>query len=204
MPAKSAMPKTASSIMKGNSPLGNLSSKSTKTVFIMFLLFAMLIFVIGLVMIVIAWRSRKAMNAGGNGEGETKVIVVQTANDGGAASNSPPVYPAKSPDYPLRKVSQDYQQVGVLVGENEQGGEPTLLALFGRKMSTRDRWEYYVASDKFHMWKLPVQVQKRMCDHEFGCEEIYNGDQVIVPDYNNRVFTARIYAYSHPSTGSHL
>lgn len=199
MPAKSAMPKTASSsIMKGNSPLGNLSSKSTKTVFIMFLLFAMLIFVIGLVMIVIAWRSRKR---GGAGEGETKVIVVQTSKDGGA---SPPVYPAKSPDYPLRKVPQDYQQVGVLVGDNEQGNEPTLLALFGRKMSTRDRWEYYVASDKFHMWKLPVQVQKRMCDHEFGCEEIYNGDQVIVPDYGNRVFTARIYAYSHPSTGSHL
>jgi hypothetical protein len=46
------------------------------------------------------------------------------------------------------------------------------------------------------MWKLPVEVQKRMCDNDIGCDEIYNGDQVIVPDYGNRVFTARIYKYA--------
>lgn len=162
------------------------------------MLFALFVFIAGLVFFALALteRSRRRENDGGE---NSKVIVVTT----NGAKTDPPVYPVKSPEYPLRSVPQDYQQVGVLVDSASDSNEPTILALFGRKMQTRDRWEYYAASDKFHMWKLPVQVQKRMCDHEFGCDEIYNGDQVIVPDYGNRTFTARIYAYAPPG-GSHL
>lgn len=201
------------------SPLGSPSSRSTRTLIIIFMVFAMLVFIAGLVMIVLAWRGRRSGgNGNNNGDADAKVIVVTAGAGVGNGSGDPPVYPLKSPDYPLRNAPRDYQQVGVLVdpsggsgsagnsgtGSGSVGGEPTILALFGRKMQTRDRWEYYVASDKFHMWKLPVQVQKRVCDHEFGCEEIYNGDQVVVPDYGNRVFTARIYAYSTPDGRSNL
>lgn len=188
----------APSIAKG-SPFGSLTSRSTKYTVMMFVAFAMLVFIAGLILLLFAWKGRS--RSAESGEPDTKVIVV-TAQPGTGAAKEPPVYPVRSPDYPLRTAPQDYQQVGVLVDSSE-GGDPTILALFGRKMQTRDRWEYYVASDKFHMWKLPVQVQKRMCDHEFGCEEIYNGDQVIVPDYANRTFTARIYSYAPPG-GSHL
>lgn len=176
-------------------------SPSTKTMVIIILLFAFVVFLAGLFLLALAWRYRSSRpDATKLDTNPPKVIVI--TSEGGAAGD-PPVYPRKSPDYPLRNAPRDYQQVGVLV-DSADGGEPTLLALFGRKMQTRDRWEYYAASDKFHMWKLPVQVQKRMCDHEFGCDEIYNGDQVIVPDYGNRTFTARMYAYAPPDGSSHL
>lgn len=200
------MPVKAPSVMKGSrspvrSPLGSPTSRTTKTLFVLFVVFAMIIFLAGATMLIFAWKGRKEMDTTSAKLPETKVIVV--SSDSAA---QPPVYPLKSPDYPTRRTPQDFQQVGVLVDPSDSNGgtDPTILALFGRKMTTRDRWEYYVASDKFHMWKLPVQVQKRMCDHEFGCEEIFNGDQVVVPDYGNRVFTARIYAYSDPNTGSRL
>lgn len=193
----------APSVNKGSSPFGSATSRSTKYTIMLLVVFAMLVFIAGLILLLFAWKGRRANVENSAASAEPKVIVVTTPGaTRGSTSEEPPVYPSKSPDYPLRNAPQDYQQVGVLVDASE-GGEPTILALFGRKMQTRDRWEYYVASDKFHMWKLPVQVQKRMCDHEFGCEEIYNGDQVIVPDYGNRSFTARIYAYAPPG-GSHL
>lgn len=126
-----------------------------------------------------------------------QVVVVDTKTS--SKTQEPPVYPKDAPQYPLRHLPQEFQQVGVLSRKDEDDDDdPTLLALFGRKMTHRDRWEYYVASDKFHMWKLPVQVKKRVCDDEFGCDEIYNGDEVIVPDYGDRVFIARIYKYAKP------
>jgi hypothetical protein len=176
-------------------------SSSTKTWVIVTLFVALFVFMVSLVLFGLAWRYRSSnVRNPETPSSEPKVIVVTAPS---TSAGDPPVYPRKSPDYPLRNVPRDYQQVGVLV-DSQEGGEPTILALFGRKMQTRDRWEYYAASDKFHMWKLPVQVQKRMCDHEFGCDEIYNGDQVIVPDYGNRTFTARIYAYAPPGGQSYL
>lgn len=119
-----------------------------------------------------------------------RVVVVDAG-----AKDQPPVYPRQAPSYPLRGVPQEYQQLGVLVSKDGNEKEPILLALFGRKMATRDRWEYYVASDKFHMWKLPIQQKNRMCDDDVGCEEIYTGDEITVPDYAGKTFVARIYKY---------
>ena len=108
-----------------------------------------------------------------------------------------PVYPSKDPDYPLR--GTNFQQVGVLVGGSlhRDQKEPTLLPLFGRKMtSNSDRWEYYCASDKYHMMKLPVMYEHRDCgDDTVGCNEIYHGQHVNVPDYGEEEFKARIYKY---------
>jgi hypothetical protein len=155
---------------------------------------AVLVFLAGVASLVWAWvwasRCRKC-----SAKEEVKVVVVAPTE-----SREPPVYPSKAPEYPLRNQPQDFQQVGMLVSQNEADstGEPTMLALFGRKMQHRDRWEYYAASDKAHLWRLPVQVQKRTCDDELGCDEIYNNDQVVVPDYGDRTFTARIYKYAAP------
>lgn len=115
-----------------------------------------------------------------------------------AAPTEPPVYPRENPQYPLRRVqTQHFQQVGVLVSQDANEDQPILLGLFGKK-KTNDRWEYYVASDKYHMWRLPIQVKNRMCDEDVGCEEIYNGDEIVVPDYANKVFNARMYKYAAP------
>ena len=198
--------------MVAKSPMRISSAAKTMSgVTVMILLFSLFVFIAGIVLFALAWRRSQG---GVSIPEETKVIVVTTPSGvgvgggvgvGEGAASEPPIYPRKSPEYPLRNAPRDYQQVGVLVDSpSGDGAEPTLLALFGRKMRTRDRWEYYAASDKYHMWKLPVQVQKRMCDHEFGCDEIYNGDQVIVPDYGNRTFTARMYAYASPDGQSYL
>ena len=76
------------------------------------------------------------------------------------------------------------------------------MPLFGRKMYSKDRWEYYTASDEYHMWRIPVMVNNRDCQDDVGCDEIYNGDNVTVPDYANKVFTARIYKYRTPNVFS--
>lgn len=91
---------------------------------------------------------------------------------------------------------EPYTQIGLLVskdGENHAGEPPVMLPLFGRKMTHRDRYEYYTATDKEHLWKVPVQVERRDCQAEVGCEELYDGMDVVVPDYANKTFRARIY-----------
>jgi hypothetical protein len=113
----------------------------------------------------------------------------------------PPVYPSRPPEYPLRREHTNFQQMGVLVLNADRHGdvdgtpEPVLLPLFGRKQFNRDRWEYYCASDKYHMMRLPVVFENRDCQDDVGCNEIYNGQTVMVPDYGSNSFVARIYKY---------
>ena len=122
-----------------------------------------------------------------------QVIKVVTKND-----DRPPIYPRHNPEYPLQRTPQGYQQVGVLVSKDSAEEKPIIMPLFGRKMYSKDRWEYYTASDEYHMWRIPVTVNNRDCQDDVGCDEIYNGDNVTVPDYANKVFTARIYKYKDP------
>lgn len=124
---------------------------------------------------------------------DVKVVVIDRQAD------KPNVHPKSNPTYPLRGVPQEFQQMGVLVSQDTKDDQPLMLPLFGRKMTTRDRWEYYAASDKFNMWRIPIQQNKRMCDDDVGCDEIYNGDVVNVPDYPNKSFVSRIYKYDTPS-----
>ena len=105
------------------------------------------------------------------------------------------VYPKENPQYPGSNKIMGYQQVGVLVSKDMGENEPIILPLYGRKMISRDRWSYYCASDKYHLWKLSVMYENRDCQDEVGCNEIYDGVDVVIPDYANKVFKARIYKY---------
>ena len=129
-----------------------------------------------------------------------------------------PVYPTSPPEYPLRGVHTGFQQVGVLVLHKQEfekpdvsqpeqteektrlmynSSEPTLLPLFGRKLnSNNDRWEYYCGSDKYNSMRLPIYYGNRDCQNDNGCNEIYDGDHVSVPDYSEKTFKARIYKYN--------
>ena len=124
-----------------------------------------------------------------------QVIKVVTKNE---VEDRPPIYPRHNPEYPLQRTPQGYQQVGVLVSQDSAEDKPIIMPLFGRKMYSKDRWEYYTASDEYHMWRIPVMVNNRDCQDDVGCDEIYNGDNVTVPDYANKVFVARIYKYRDP------
>lgn len=87
-----------------------------------------------------------------------------------------------------------FKQIGLLVSKPNENDPPVILPLFGRKiLHRRDRYEYYTATDKDHLWKVPVQFEHRDCHGDVGCEEIYDGMDVVVPDYANKTFKARIY-----------
>jgi hypothetical protein len=108
---------------------------------------------------------------------------------------APPIYPVQDPVYPMRGYPQNYQQMGVLVSQDSAEYKPIILPLFGRRMLSKDRWLYYTASNEYNMWRIPVRVNNRDCQDEVGCDEIFNGDNVTVPDLGDKVFVARIYKY---------
>lgn len=105
-----------------------------------------------------------------------------------------PVYPNKLPQYN----SQEYQQVGILTA-NEADKEPIVLPLFARKLrNNRDRWQYYTATDKNNMMRLPIRHDNMKCEEDIGCREIYEGDTLSVEIYQGRRFTATIYKVDAP------
>jgi len=127
---------------------------------------------------------------------ETKHVIEILTQSPASPPNAPPIYPQHNPTYPLRNSPQGYQQLGVLVSQDSAEEKPIILPLFGRKMSSRDRWEYYTASNEYNMWRISVSINNRDCQDEVGCDEIFNGDNVTVPDYANKVFIAKIYGYN--------
>lgn len=119
-----------------------------------------------------------------------KVVEVKEKS---GESDRLPIYPRQNPSYPLRRVATDFQQIGTLVHENE--AEPIILPLFGRPMPTRtDRWEYYTATDKQHMLRIPVMFENNDCTEEIGCREVYKNDKVFIPAYQKE-FKVNLYKY---------
>lgn len=118
---------------------------------------------------------------------QTPIVQVKTEED------RLPIYPRQNPTYPLRRVATDYQQIGTLVYEHE--AEPIILPLFGRPMPTRqDRWEYYTATDKQNMLRIPVMFENNDCTEEIGCREVYKNDKVFIPAYQKE-FKVNLYKY---------
>lgn len=104
------------------------------------------------------------------------------------------VYPDKLPDYN----NHDYQQIGILTA-NESDKEPIVLPLFAKKIrNNRDRWNYYTATDKNNMMRLPIKHQNMDCDDNIGCREINDGDTLNIDIYQGRIFTATIYKKQSP------
>ena len=105
-----------------------------------------------------------------------------------------PVYPKKLPQYQ----NTEYQQIGILTA-NESDKEPIVLPLFAKKVrNNRERWQYYTATDKNNMMRLPITHQNMKCDEDIGCKEIYDGDKLSIEIYQGRVFTATIYKTEAP------
>ncbi len=111
-----------------------------------------------------------------------------------------PVY-KNSINVPTRGFTGAFQQIGLLYkkdpsGENNNDGN--ILPLFGRPTNTsRDKWYYYTTSDKFHSLKIPLKIKGRLCNDEWGCNELYDDDTVEVGPYNGQ-FTVQIYGYDSP------
>lgn len=105
-----------------------------------------------------------------------------------------PVYPRELPKYN----NESYQQIGILTSA-ETDKEPIVLPLFSRKLQNHsDRYNYYTATDKNNMMRLPIRMNDTDCEDTIGCKEIYDKDTVVVEIYKDRLFTATIYKKESP------
>ena len=95
---------------------------------------------------------------------------------------------------PTRGETPDMQQVGILRSQHND----KVLALYGRPTYRgSSKWIYYTGTDKFHSIKLPVEKNKRDCTAEYGCDELYDDEEVRVKGYDE-VFRASIYQLDSP------
>ena len=99
---------------------------------------------------------------------------------------------------PLRdnQLLSSYRQVGILTPVNSIGmgnnHDPVMLVLMGRPLySNRDKWQFYAIAEKSFI-KLPLTRNGKSCTNEYGCDNIYNNETVIVEGYND-AFKATIY-----------
>lgn len=172
--------------MKG----GNLMFPSNSVMYLALIAVIVVLFVVLIFMGKSA--SPKATQTPAQSQAPTPIVIVKadTTNP-----NIPPHFPQDQPRYN----SSTYQQIGILTSE-ETDKEPIVLPLFGRKIPNRsDRWQYYTATDKNNMMRIPLSYQNRDCEEDVGCNEIYTGDQLQVSIYQGRTFTATVYKTYAPS-----
>lgn len=107
---------------------------------------------------------------------------------------------------PTRGYSGGIMQVGILHKEEVsdeskrigQNTEPVILPLFGRQTyNGSNKWSYYTSTDKMNQVKIPISNKNRVCNSEYGCDELYDGDSVSVPAYNGD-FKVSIYEFDKP------
>lgn len=86
----------------------------------------------------------------------------------------------------------DFIQIGILTNhKNKQ--HPFILPLMGRRLKN-DKYQYYTISTNSNFnTKLPVFVNKKNGMNEYGCDEIYNNDEIYVQGYDD-LFKSTIYA----------
>ena len=88
-----------------------------------------------------------------------------------------------------------YGQVGILTRND---AKETILPLMGKPLQTnRQKWQYYTMSGKHNNVKLPISKAGRNCTGEYGCDELFNGDEVYVEGYNDS-FKVVIYETNGP------
>ena len=73
-----------------------------------------------------------------------------------------------------------------------------ILPLFGKETYPRSsKWNYYTSTDSYHNVQLPIIYKNKDCMHEYGCDEIYNGDSVYVEGYKDS-FGVTLYENDSP------
>ena len=79
--------------------------------------------------------------------------------------------------------NSNMNQVGILV--RREGGE-SVIPLMGRQLGCRnDRWNYHTISET-NFIKLPIVVNGKSGMDEYGCNELFSGDMVIVEGYEDK------------------
>jgi hypothetical protein len=95
---------------------------------------------------------------------------------------------------PSRGLPESYQQMGVL---KKDSGD--LIPLYGRRVGSRsDRFNYYTRTDTYNPLPLPINYKRRDCQDSVGCDELYNGDQIVVSPTGEKA-TATLYQFDGPT-----
>jgi hypothetical protein len=106
------------------------------------------------------------------------------------------IYQLNSPKRAVHVPSGDKSRYYVFVGQlmSADAGEQTIvLPLFGRKIPSCDRWEYFTSIKQY---MIPVLYENKDCTvANVGCNKIRNGAHVTVPDYAGKVFVFRPVRY---------
>lgn len=119
---------------------------------------------------------------------------------------NPPLREYTPINVPTRGYPTPFQQVGILTPALEVASTPipgssitpNILPLYGRQTyNGSDKWNYYITSDGYQSVKIPINNNAKDCMDEFGCRELYDGDVINVPIYNQE-FKATIYNYNGP------
>lgn len=100
----------------------------------------------------------------------------------------------------------DFQQVGILSKKfiNQEEDVPgnntdsNILPLYGKPTYRgSSKWLYYTETDKYNPVKIPITVNNKDCTDDIGCDELYDGSEVVIPSYNGK-FTVKIYKFNKP------
>ena len=95
---------------------------------------------------------------------------------------------------PSRGLPESYQQMGVL---KKDSGD--LIPLYGRRVGSRsDRFNYYTRTDTYNPLPLPINYKRRDCQDSVGCDELDNGDQIVVSPTGEKA-TATLYQFDGPT-----
>lgn len=152
--------------------------------------------IVALMIALVVTQQKRPVGGAGNahmGPSSPQVVVIDASKE-----DRLPVYPKNLPQYSSPSRPLDYQQVGILTS-NETDKEPIVLPLYGRKLYNRsDRWQYYTATDKNNMMRIPLSFGNRPCEDDVGCNEINNGDTLTIDIYSGRTFTATVYRTNAP------
>lgn len=177
-----------------------LNTKSNYIYYILMVLCVIIIFMLGILIYITVNKKSEIHHVY-----TEKTVVSQTKPNNSADTNQTnqtnstkateiPVYPKQLPEYH----NTEYQQIGFL-SANEVDKDPIILPLFAKRLrNNKDRWQYYTATDKNNMIRLPIVHSNMKCDDDLGCKEIYDGDKLSVEIYQGRIFTATIYKTNSP------
>lgn len=95
---------------------------------------------------------------------------------------------------PTRGYEGDFQQVGILVNDKND----KVLPLYGKPTHMgSSKWLYYTATDKFRSLKLPISKHNKNCTEEYGCDELYNDDELDVTAFQEK-FKVNLYTLDRP------
>jgi hypothetical protein len=84
------------------------------------------------------------------------------------------------------------QQMGILVGENEE-----MLPLYGKEVrGRRDQYHYYTSTPGDQIYSIPVTLNGRDCMDDHGCKEIYGNESVNVLG-KAAAYQAKLYRTDH-------